>query len=53
MWAAKKGHDVLVKQLLSAGANWRIANQWQETALDLATRKGHESIIHALNVAQK
>ncbi|UKZ77549.1 hypothetical protein TrVFT333_005272 [Trichoderma virens FT-333] len=49
IWAARKGHNTIVKMLLNAGADVNVKEQHLgETALTLAIESGHEETIQAL-----
>lgn len=48
IWASKQGDVTQVKLLLDAGANVNIKNNWGDTALGWAERKGYTEIIELL-----
>lgn len=48
MWAAKRGHDAVVRLLLEKGADTEIKNQYQEAALIIAVKHRHEAIVQLL-----
>ena len=52
LWAARFGHEAVVRVLLQAGADAKQANeQTGEFALELAARKGHEAVVRVLLAA--
>ena len=48
MWAAKCGHEAVVRLLLENGADPEIKNENQMTALTIAVEHGHEAIVRLL-----
>ena len=53
MWAAKEGHDPVVKELLAGGADISCTSKNGSTALSLAKKYGHEKCVELLERAKK
>ncbi|KAH6874188.1 ankyrin repeat-containing domain protein, partial [Thelonectria olida] len=50
LWAAEKGHEVLVKLLLQYGADVNMMDQNEKTALQLAVDARHKAVARMLVV---
>ena len=48
MYASQNGHDLCLLELLKAGARKDLMNNYGETALDIAKRKKHPTIVNIL-----
>lgn len=53
MWAAKEGHDPVVKELLAGGADISCTSKNGSTAPSLAKKYGHEKCVELLERAKK
>lgn len=51
IWAASEGNEKIVVWLLANGANVHHLNNKKESALDVATKKGHTKIVKILSEA--
>lgn len=49
LWAAANGHEAVVRELLSQNANFTIEDRDGQTALDLARRNEHKSVMALLH----
>jgi len=47
-WAAKSGHEAVVKMLLEKRANVNAIDRWRRTALHWAAENGHEAVVSLL-----
>jgi ankyrin repeat protein len=47
-WAAKNGHEAVVKQLLEKGADPDLKDEFGQTPLSLAAENGHEAVVKQL-----
>ncbi|RYP71282.1 hypothetical protein DL769_004719 [Monosporascus sp. CRB-8-3] len=48
LWAAKQGHDAIVKLLVEKGTDLETKNIFNETPLSFAAQEGHEAVVKLL-----
>ena len=48
IWAAKRGHETVMRLLLKKGADVNVKDQSGSTALHEAARRGHEAVVQLL-----
>jgi hypothetical protein len=51
--AAHEGCEDIVEQLLKAGCNWKKANRYNQTPLDIAKLRGEPNVVHLLQKKSK
>lgn len=47
-WAAKKGHEAIVKLLLEKDAEIEVKDKWGQTPLSWAAKKVREAVVRSL-----
>lgn len=52
MFAAQNGHDDIVKTLIAKGADISAQDNWNQSALNWAEKKGHVSVVRILEKAK-